>query len=140
MRKLIVTLCSGALMVGGFSLVASAAADKETKTVQGELVDMHCYSAGDAKGEEHGKKCGSACAKSGIPVGVLADGKTWTLATNPKPLSDAVGKQVRVTGAQNAETMTLLAEKVEVKDGDAWKEIKLNDAHHKGGKDEEKKS
>ena len=46
---------------------------------------------------------------------------------------------VKAIGEQIAETQTLVADKVEVKDGDAWKEIKLNDAHHKGGKDEEKK-
>ena len=139
MRKLWVTLCSGALMVGGFTLVAQGA-QEEAKTVEGELVDLHCYSAGGAKGEEHGKKCGAACAKSGIPVAVLVDGKAWTLATNPRPLADSVGKQVRVTGTQNADTQTLLADKVEVKDGEAWKEVKLNDAHHKGSKDEDKKS
>jgi hypothetical protein len=144
MRKWIVAMCGGALMVGGLTFTVRAAEKGESKTVEGELVDLHCYSAGDAKGEEHGKKCGAACAKSGIPVAVLVDGKAWTLATNPKPLADAVGKQVRVTGSSNEETHTLLAEKVEVKDGEAWKEIKLNDAHHKGGKDpeakEEKKS
>ena len=139
MRKLFVTLCSGALLVGGLTFTAIAA-DKETKTVEGELVDLHCFAAGGAKGEDHGKTCGAKCAKSGIPVAVLVDGKAWTLATNPRPLSDAVGKQVRVTGQQNADTLTYIAEKVEVKDGDAWKEVKLNDAHHKGGgKSEEKK-
>ncbi|MEA2711402.1 MAG: hypothetical protein QOF78_4003 [Phycisphaerales bacterium] len=139
MRKLIVTLCSGVLLVGGVALSARAA-DKETKTVEGELVDLHCFAAGGAKGEDHGKSCGAKCAKSGIPVAVLVDGKAWTLATNPAPLADSVGKQVRVTGSANNETQTFLAEKVEVKDGDAWKEVKLKDAHHKGGKDEEKKS
>jgi hypothetical protein len=138
MRKLIVTLCGGALMLGGLALTARGAEKGESKTVEGELVDLHCYSAGDAKGEEHGKKCGAACAKSGIPVAVLVDGKAWTLATNPKPLADSVGKQVRVTGSANEATQTFLAEKVEVKDGEAWKEVKLNDAHHKGGKDAEK--
>lgn len=141
MRKLIVALFGGALMVGGSTLFAGAAPEKsDSKTVEGELVDIHCYAAGGAKGEEHGKSCGAKCAKSGIPVAVLIDGKAWTLATNPRPLSDSVGKQVRVTGSQSAETQTLLAEKVEVKDGDGWKEVKLNDAHHKGSKDEEKKS
>ena len=139
MRKLLVTLCSGALLVGGFTFTA-AAQEKEKKTIEGELVDLHCYAAGGTKGEKHGQSCGAKCAKSGIPVAVLADGKAWTLATNPRPLADSVGKQVRVTGSQNAETQTFLAEKVEVKDGDSWKEVKLNDAHHKGGgKSEEKK-
>ena len=136
MRKLFVTLCSGALIVGGLTFTVRAADEK--KTVEGELVDLHCYSAGGAKGEGHGKTCGAKCANSGIPVAVLVDGKAWTLATNPKPLSEAVGKQVRVTGKQNAETQTVVADKVEVKDGDSWKELKLNDAHHKGGKDSEK--
>jgi hypothetical protein len=46
-----------------------------------------------------------------------------------------------VTGSTVDATQTFLAEKVEVKDGETWKELKLNDAHHKGGKDpEEKKS
>src|SRR5687767_10347284 len=138
MRKLIVSLCSGALLVGGLTLSAFAA---DKKTVEGELVDLHCYAAGGAKGEKHGTTCGAKCAKSGIPVAVLVDDKAWTLATNPRPLSEAVGKQVRVTGTQNEPTMTFIAEKVEVKDGENWKEVKLNDAHHKGGgKEEEKKS
>jgi hypothetical protein len=131
MRKLVAILCCGALIVGGLALRALAA---DAKTFEGELVDMHCYAKGDAKGEGHAK-CGAACAKSGIPVGVLVDGKTWTLATNPKPLADSVGKTVRVTGSTNDATMTLLADKVEVKDGESWKEIKLNDAHHKGGEE-----
>ena len=138
MRKLIITLCSGVLLVGGLNLIASAAEKGETKTVEGELLDLHCYSAGGAQGEQHGKTCGAKCAASGIPVAVLVDGKAWTLATNPRPLKNAVGKQVRVTGSQNAETQTFLAEKVEVKDGENWKEVKLNDAHHKGGGKEEK--
>ena len=140
MRKLFVTLCSGALLVGGLTFTAVAQEKAEKKTVEGELVDLHCYAAGGAKGEKHGQSCGAKCAKSGIPVAVLADGKAWTLATNPRPLADSVGKQVRVTGSQNAETQTFLAQKVEVKDGDAWKEVKLSDAHHKGSKDEEKKA
>ena len=141
MRKLFVTLCSSALLVGGFAFTNAVAQEtKEKKTVEGELVDLHCYAAGGAKGEKHGQSCGAKCAKSGIPVAVLVDSKAWTLATNPRPLADSVGKQVRVTGTQNADTQTLLADKVEVKDGDAWKEVKLSDAHHKGSKDEEKKS
>jgi hypothetical protein len=136
-RKLIVTLCGGALLLSGISVRALAADEKkdEAKTVTGELVDTHCYSAGGATGEGHAK-CGSACAKSGVPVAVLADGKTWTLATNPVPLASAVGKEVRVTGEQNAETQVIVPDKVEVKQGDTWTEVKMKDAHHKGDKAE----
>jgi len=134
MRKMLVSLCSAALLVGGISVARVLAAD--AKTVEGELVDTHCYSKNGAKGEGHAK-CGSKCAASGIPVAVLADGKAWTLATNPKPLSESVGKTVRVTGTQNAEAQTIAVDKVEVKDGDAWKEVKLDDVHHKGAKKDE---
>jgi hypothetical protein len=137
MRKLMISLCSGALLIGSFSYRAVAA--EETKTVEGELVDLHCFAAGGAKGEEHGKTCGAKCAKSGIPVALLVDGKAWTLATNPRPLGDSVGKTVRVTGAQNAEAMTLVPEKIEVKDGEHYKEIAMKDAHHKGGEGDAKK-
>ena len=136
MRKLIVSLCSVALLVGGIS--ASRALAAEDKTVEGELVDTHCYSAGGAKGESHAA-CGAKCAKSGIPVAVLAGGKVWTLATNPRPLADSVGKIARVTGIQNAESGVMVVKKVEVKDGESWKEVALNDVHHKGAKTEEKK-
>ncbi|HYO07727.1 MAG TPA: hypothetical protein VER17_02040 [Tepidisphaeraceae bacterium] len=137
MRKHLLGLCVAALLVGGASFTA-VAQDKpaaEKKTVEGELVDLHCYAAGGAKGEKHGQSCGQKCAKSGIPVAILADGKTLTLATNPRPLSDAVGKTVRVTGTANAEASTFVPDKVEVKDGESWKEIKMNDAHHKGGEE-----
>jgi hypothetical protein len=134
MRKTFIALCGSALMIAGFALPASAA-DKDSKTVTGELVDTHCYAAGGATGEKHGSSCGAACAKSGIPVAVLTDGKAWTLATNPVALADAVGKQVRITGEENAESQVIVPDKIEVKDGDNWKEIQMKDAHHKGGAD-----
>ena len=139
MRKMMIALFSAALIAGGMSLRAYAAEKGESKTVEGELVDTHCYAAGGAMGEKHAT-CGAKCAKSGIPVAVLADGKAWTLATNPAPLADSVGKTVRVTGAQNAESQVLVPEKVEVKDGENWKEVKMKDAHHKGGAEEKKES
>ena len=125
MRHVLIALC-GILMVSGF-----ATAD----TIEGELVDTHCYSKGGAKGEGHAS-CGEKCAKSGIPVAVLADGKPMTLTTNPKPLASAVGKTVRVTGTPG-ENGLFAPDKVEVKEGDSWKELKLNDAHHKGPKEKE---
>jgi hypothetical protein len=139
-RDLLIPLFGGALIVSGLMLQSTAApAAGDKKTVEGELLDLHCYSAGGAKGEEHGKTCGMACAKSGIPVAVLVEGKAWTLATNPRPLAESVGKTVKVTGAQNTETQAITADKVEVKDGETWKEVALKDAHHKGGAGAEEK-
>jgi len=143
MRKSLIALLSAALVLGGWSLHVARAADekakekdKDTKTVEGELVDTHCYTAGAATGEKHAS-CGAKCAKSGIPVAVLADGKAWTLATNPRALADAVGKTVRVTGVQSADAQCIAPDKVEVKDGEKWKEVPMDDAHHKGAEKKE---
>ena len=70
MRNMLIALFSGALLIGGVTLRALAA-DAEKKTVEGELVDTHCYAAGAATGEKHAA-CGGKCAKSGIPVIVEA--------------------------------------------------------------------
>lgn len=125
MRTLLITC--GAMILGGLTLTAAA---QDAAPIEGELVDLHCYSAGGAKGEKHAT-CGTKCAASGIPVAVLVDGKAWTIATNPAPLAEAVGKTVRVTGEKNDETQAITAEKVEVKEGDQWKEVAMKDAHHK---------
>ena len=138
MRKMIAMMFGGSLALGGIGYsVHAAEGANESKTVEGELVDTYCYSKGGAKGEGHAS-CGKKCAASGIPVAVLVDNKAWTLATNAKPLADAVGKTVRVTGTVNAETQTVVPDKVEMKDGDNWKEMKLKDAHHKGESDAKK--
>jgi hypothetical protein len=116
-------------------LVTPAAAqkpDQEKKTVEGELVDMHCFTTGAASGEKH-KGCGSKCASSGIPVGITADGKAYTLLTNPKPLAQYMASMVRVTGELNKDTMTVAPDKVEVQQGGKWQEVKLDDAHHGAG-------
>jgi len=129
MRKLIIGLASVAL-VGGFAATQLVAADKpESKTVQGELVDMACFSKGGAKGEKHAG-CGTKCMSSGIPAGVLVDGKAWTLAVNPTPLAEYSSKVIRVTGIQNADSQTIVPEKVEVQDGGNWKEVDMKDKHH----------
>ena len=138
MRRFFTAVCAAALVGGGVSLVVAAdkPSDKAKQQVQGELIDTYCYTAGGAMGEGH-KDCGEKCAKSGIPVGVLADGKAWTLATNPKPLAQYMAQTIRVTGEANKDTGVIIPDKVEVKDGDQWKDVKLSDAHHGGSEQNE---
>ena len=130
MRKLITVLSAAVLVVGFAAVTQLFAADKaESKTVQGELVDMHCFSQGGAKGEKHAG-CGTKCMSTGIPAGVLVDGKAWTLTTNPVPLAEHTSKVIRVTGIQNADAQTIVPEKVEVQADGNWTEVKLKDQHH----------
>ncbi len=124
MRRILAFAATVALM-GCTSSMPAHAADKPQVT--GELVDMYCFTAAGAHGADH-KDCGVKGAKSGLPVGVLIDGKAVTIAANPIPLADYVSQTVRVTG-DNKDGI-LVPDKVEVKDGDNWKEIKLSYAHH----------
>lgn len=99
MRK-ILAVAAGAAFV--FAMSASIlAADI---TVKGEVVDVACATKkGDGgKGDAHAA-CAMACAKKGMPVGILtADAiyevtGEWAANSNAK-LLDFVAKQVEVTG------------------------------------------
>lgn len=109
-------------------------------TVEGTLVDAKCYGMATAMGKpeaaihndhmvmKEGKmmkvpNCGTACASMGIPTGVAtADGKTYIIITSATALKEHVAKHVRVTGDE-AFDGGILAMKVEVKDGDGWKDV-----------------
>ncbi len=42
-----------------------------------QVIDLHCFTAGGMKGEMH-KECNIACAKAGVPLGLLSqDGKVY---------------------------------------------------------------
>jgi hypothetical protein len=64
------------LVASILALVAAASmfAAEPAVTVKGELVDTLCYASMGNKGEGHAK-CAIACAKKGIPVGLVEEGK-----------------------------------------------------------------
>jgi hypothetical protein len=69
-------------------LVAFSGVAEEAKevTLTGEVVDMHCYTARGAKGEEHAG-CSNACLSRDVPAGFLADDGTLYLLVNEKPVA-----------------------------------------------------
>ncbi len=83
------------------------AADKEGSgdlTVKGEVLDMACYLAHEAKGPEH-EKCALKCAKMGQPIGLLTqDGKVYLLVADHadqtafEQAKMLAGQQVTITG------------------------------------------
>jgi hypothetical protein len=108
MRKPVKSLVSLALVVLACGVGLVSFADEKhggsTVTVQGEVLDMACYVAHEAKGSEHAK-CAQACAKGGQPVGLLAkDGQVYLLYANhedPSGFESAkqyAGQQVEITG------------------------------------------
>jgi hypothetical protein len=73
-------------------------------TVSGEVVDLACYLSKGSKGKRH-KACAEACAKKGLPIGVLTDaGDVYLLIEdhdNPGPYDSAkslAGEQAEVSG------------------------------------------
>ena len=96
------------LVVAVVLVVGLAVADEKKSdakvTVQGEVLDMACYVAHEAKGADHAK-CAQACVKGGQPMGLLAkDGQVYLLyASHEDPAGfestkQYAGKQVEITG------------------------------------------
>jgi hypothetical protein len=105
MREIVV-VCLALVLVCGFASVAGAQkAPSENITVTGEVIDTYCYSTEGAKGMGH-KACAIACAKKGIPVGLLEKGtdKVYVLLPNkndtpiPAGVIDKCGEEITVTG------------------------------------------
>jgi len=117
--------------------------DGKTTTVVGELIDTACFTAsdGDAKGKDHAE-CATKCLGSGIPAGILPEGKgaadALVLLTNPKPFAPYAAQTIKVEGVVKNHLIDV--KHAYVKDGETWKEIKLDDEHHKmgGGEDAKK--
>lgn len=139
----------GFVIAAGISVAAYGHGDehKETEgkstTVVGELIDTACFTSsdGDAKGKDHAD-CAQKCLASGIPASILPEGKgeddALVLVTNPKVFAPYAAKTIKIEGVVNEKKHLIDVKKAYVKDGDNWKEIKLDDEHHKMGGDEKK--
>lgn len=117
-RTMILTVV---LALSLFSMAAVAG-----DAVEGTLVDGKCFLKMGAKGNDHGEMagCGTACAKMGIPTGVVtADGNYYTLVVASSVVAKHVGSTVRVTGMKK--DGNLIAEAIEVKTDSGWKKVKL---------------
>lgn len=109
----------------------------KSSTFEGTLVDSKCYSMMPKMnaGQDHQtmgmdgkmmpmKGCASACANMGIPVGLLdKKGKMHVLAVPANQLSSEMAKEAKVEAKEM--NGVLVVDKLEVKDGNAWKEVKI---------------
>ena len=93
--------------VQGASAQEKTAAKPAAKpaTWTGEVVDMSCYTAKGATGQQHGHECGAKCVANGTPMGLLtSNGKVMLLVLdhdNADPYNACkgwVGDKVEVTG------------------------------------------
>ena len=116
---------------------AAHSGEAKVTSIEGELIDSACYVAaeGDAKGKEHAE-CASKCLGSGVPAAVLPAGSKdpralLFLLTNPVPLAKYAGQTIKVEGTMAADFQAFDVKKLYVKEGQGWKEVALQDEHHK---------
>jgi len=109
-RYVVIPILVAAFCASGLVLVAHEGEEHPKApgaiTVHGEILDMACYVAHKAKGEEHAD-CAKRCVKGGQPMGLLAaDGTVYLLYANHKDGSafeqakDHAGRMVQITGVE----------------------------------------
>jgi type 1 fimbria pilin len=73
-------------------------------TITGQVIDLNCHTTNGASGAAH-KACAQACAKAGVPLGILASDGTIYVPVSSKPgdpqnskLEQYAEGKVRVSG------------------------------------------
>ncbi len=136
------TACSGC---GAYTKKAEAVMIKEGRSrpivVEGLVVDLRCYSQ-DKRNfkDEHitadgktMKKCGTFCAKSGIPVGLLiggakatGKGRTYVLITPAPKLAKYMQKWLRISGRLMMDSKAIFVTGIMIRDDTTGKYITEN--------------
>ena len=121
------TILSLVLVLAAGLSTALAGGEGEGQTIEGELVSAKCYLRAGLSGNDHMgmKGCGTACAKSGNPVGLLtAEGKYYTLVIPAPQIADNVGRTLRASGP--IKSGSLVPDKLELKEDGSWTEVKID--------------
>ena len=96
-------------------------------TVEGELVSAKCYLRADLTGNDHlgMEGCGTACVRSGNPVGLLTtEGTYYTLVVPAPEIADHIGRRLRASGTIRAGS--LVPDRLEVEQGNSWEEVNID--------------
>ena len=95
----VLSLCALPLAAQGHGAVAG-----NEMTLTGQVIDLNCHTTNGASGAAH-KGCAQACAKAGVPLGILSSDGTIYVPVSSKPgdpqnpkLSQYAESQVKVTG------------------------------------------
>ena len=104
MKARLTLIVTALIFASAAGVPAEEGAAPEAIVVQGEVLDLACYIAREAKGEGHAK-CAQSCLKGGQPMGLLAaDGTVYLLLASHQdgaPYEAAKahgGAQVEVSG------------------------------------------
>jgi len=95
----VLALCALPLAAQGHAATAG-----NEMTMTGQVVDLNCFTTNGASGAGH-KACAQACAKAGVPLGILSSDGTIYVPVSSKPgdaqnskLEQFVESKVKVTG------------------------------------------
>ena len=121
------TILTLALVLAAGVSTALAGSEGEGKTIEGKLVSAKCYLRAGMTDNDHAgmKGCGTACVNAGNPIGLLtAEGKYYTLVIPAPQIAEHVGQTLRASGTIKAGS--LVPDKLEMKEGNSWKEVKID--------------
>ncbi len=96
-------------------------------TVEGELLSAKCYLRADLTGNDHlgMEGCGTACVRSGNPVGLLtAEGRYYTLVVPAPEIADHIGRRLRASGTIKAGS--LVPDRLDMEQGGSWEEVNID--------------
>src|SRR6266496_2307702 len=96
MKRILATTAVLACCALPLAAQAHAMTAGDEMTITGQVVDLNCNTTNGASGPGH-KACAQACAKAGVPLGLLSSDGTMYLPQNSKLLPYAESK-VKVTG------------------------------------------
>jgi hypothetical protein len=86
-------------MIAVTPMILSAAEEEigQTITVNGEVIDLVCYTDSGASGKDHAD-CAKTCISGGLPVGLKGeDGKVYLLIGDHKPMNKELAKYAAET-------------------------------------------
>jgi hypothetical protein len=94
----IILLLAGAFAGAAPAVVSAAdAANDQSVTVKGEVIDMVCYTDSGASGKDHAD-CAKTCITAGLPVGLKGeDGKVYLLIGDHKPMNKELAEYAAQT-------------------------------------------
>ena len=109
--------------VSSFQKKAEEKPDAKQVQIEGEVVDLGCFTTRDARGEDH-KACATRCIKNGNPAGIVVDnGKVYTIAAAAMPYANFASQRIRLTGL--VKNSLIRPEKMAVREGKSWREVEL---------------
>ena len=104
LKRILATMSVLALFALPLAAQGHAEAAGNDMTITGQVVDLNCHTTNGLSGPTH-KACAQACAKQGVPLGILASDGTIYLPVSSKPgdpqnskLEPYAEGKVKVTG------------------------------------------